>query len=375
MNPRGVPPSPPARPPVAPPPWRPLRFAPLTPAVRLNDGAARNVQRAWREHRARVLTRLIGSLRERCRCVVCGDECVRLVRCSNGHASCVGCSLAASDARCPLCRVARDRTRVDFVTPAVLAECGARLRCSSCGRSTTVQECERHRAWCPAHRYVCPFDACTHTCPADEMAHHVTAAHGVPSLSPRQDGCHHIVTTSTMRPFPPRLIVVGDTVVSIAQSWQAHSLRRGFAPTTAETVHVMLRGHYASCDAPVVRVTVRQLRAVDAQWSEEHRCGVVAPVVAPLEHLPPSAFGTPTVVVTPRCVLTRDDDEADVPLVLPDAAPTDRSLRERLMRSGVRDPPLSLDPLAHVDASLPVVVLHFTFWTDMTHSVGDVFEV
>lgn len=308
--------------------------------------AATIVQRAWRRVCTRRLVATRTAMRDMSVCVVCRDECVDHVRCGNNHACCVGCALSASDQRCPMCRETRSLV-ADAGLPVVMAAAGVRLLCAACNVHLDSKDVEFHRAWCPMHRFVCPWEQCAQCVPAAEMATHVRA-HGVPCLTPDDAGDVHF--HAAVRPTTSFVVVVGDAVVVLTLA--AGSFRRGGEPACA---FVSLRAYYASSDARLLTARVRQLR-VSGEWVEDHRLGGVKPMLATRE----VAVGTLSAALTPRSMC----DEPFDALVFT-GVPTPANL-QNVKRAGVQDvsaaPAASLLlPNAHT-----VALLHVTLTREST---------
>jgi hypothetical protein len=314
--------------------------------------AAFRVQRAWRKACTRRLVATRAALREMTTCVVCRDECVQLVRCANNHGCCVGCALAASDARCPLCRETRVNAAADPATPAVLAACRARLHCAACELYLDVDAVERHRAWCPRHRFVCPWSSCTQCVPAAELATHVLA-HGVPQLAADADNVYQIHLV--LRPSSALVFVAAGAVVVL--TLEASSFRRAGAPACA---HVGLRAFYSSPSAPALTARLRQLRIVDGEWIEDHRLGPVMPMLATREAIVHGAV----VAVTPRAACLHDESCDNLVFAGP---PTPRTLA-LVRRAGVADTSASAAALGPP----PHALLHLLLTPDASCQASDV---
>ena len=340
-------------------------------AVATRDGAAATavataaIQRAWRARCSRAHARLAATLRQLAVCAVCHDECVQVIRCRNGHACCEGCELSSADTRCPMCRVPRAYAR-DVTLERVLRAADPALRCTACGAAVRPRECERHRAWCPAHRFVCPAPGCTATVGARDMAAHVArhvAAGEAHALRRRADGTYGLVVGVTR--------AAGETFVLALDGARGRGGERGdergdgddrgavvvvtVVPQRTRVnllpahqhdwplLHVQLYAFYPGPTAPAIVATVRQLRAADCDapggFLEEHRSGAVAPMLASRENV---LLGVGGPLIAARSILHHDAAAApasDRPLVRPDAAPSPE-LGRAVRAHGVRDPPL-----------------------------------
>ena len=159
------------------------------------DGARRGASRP-RDRAARGKT-----------CAVCQDECVRLVRCANGHRCCVGCALCAA-ARCPLCR-----------EPRALVAGRARGRDGGVRAAAALRELRRasaigveaHRAWCRRTASCAAKRARVRAHARDGGARGRTASR----LLRHADGARHVVAAFALRLASDALVceVGGVTVV------------------------------------------------------------------------------------------------------------------------------------------------------------------
>lgn len=334
------------------------------------------LQRLWRVRASARHARAAAQLRAMAECVVCGDECAQLVRCAHGHACCVGCTLAASDTRCPLCREPRPAT-VDTSLAQALAACGTRLRCRACGVASDVADCEAHRAWCPAHRFVCPWSTCTHTVCAAEMAAHVRHHDRVHQLTRTREGCYHLVT-ALARPGDAVVTCAGDTTVVLTTARRMpHHLH--VQEASPPMLHLHVRAYYASARAPALRATLRQLRVDGCDtrdaWSEEHRLGVVPPMIASRESV---VLAGQTPALTPRALLAENFDHAQ--LVLPDVDPgaeASACIGPQVRAAGLRDVPALTKPLASplLDGhAAPAVLLHVALCEDVRTPIGTLYD-
>lgn len=329
--------------------------------------AAMMVQHAYRAWRSLRLMRFERHMRELARCVVCHDECVRMIRCSNGHGVCVGCQLNTHDLRCPLCREYRS-CDVDASFESMLRATHVTFRCQTCQRSVASTVCEHHRAWCCQHRFTCPHAMCTHTCLGADLAEHSLRLHSrhTHKVRPGGDGAHHVVAA-----FPPShdltVFVLGDSgiavLVSLTQVRRMTMMGPSSTPSQHEVlVQLHLRAIYPSPDAPAIVCTVRQLRVHDCSipnsWVEEHRHGLITPVVASRESLSETFYEGP--IVKPRVALT---ESSETPFVQAGACPPDTSLSAHARRFGLRDVGLvgSSVTVPPKDAHTRVALLHMSF--------------
>ena len=227
-----------------------------------------------------------------------------------------------------------------------MAAAGARLLCAACDVHLDAKDVEFHRAWCPRHRFVCPWEQCAQCVAAADMAAHVRA-HGVPCLTPADAGDVHFHVA--LRPTCSVVVVVDDAVVVLTLA--AGSFRRGGEPACA---FVSLRAYYASSDAPLLTARVRQVR-VDGEWVEDHRLGAVTPMLATREA---AAGGT---ALTPRSMNAAENEAALVFL----GKPTPSTL-QRIKRAGVQD--ASAAPAASflLSSSHTVAILHVSLSREAT---------
>ena len=314
--------------------------------------SARLIQRAWRAACTRRLVATRRTLRDLSTCVVCCDECTRLVRCANGHACCAGCTMSTEDNRCPVCREPRPLVH-DAAFQSTLVAANARLACLACNVTIAPAMVEQHRAWCPSHRYVCPHHACTHCVPAAEMARHMFDHDDVLQLHAREDGAHHLVLA--LQSVESVIALVGATVVVVTSA----PLRR--YPDVG-LMHVTVRAYYPGPMAPAVHCVVRQVRASDTQWVEEHRLGVIPPMLASRE----AAVVGAGAVVTPRntCVLAHDSG------YVAEGPPNAKKVRQ----AGLRDLPLSMTPLLRLDVTNAVALTHVLFREDAETCIADMVQ-
>lgn len=328
--------------------------------------AVLQLQHAFRTRRSRRLAHLEAHLRDMARCVVCADECVRMVRCANGHGVCVGCQLnsVVLDQRCPVCREHRSATAVDASFESLARAARVAFRCQTCQASVLAGECEDHRAWCTHHHFTCPHPTCAHSCLAADMGAHWRQIHARHTHSVPGDGEYHVVAA-----FPPSThedltaFVLGDdreTTVIVSLTQQVRRVPVSISSYAADVlVQLHLRAIYPSRDAPAVVCTMRQLRVPDCggvpnAWVEEHRHGLVVPVVASREGLRETFYDGP--VIKPRSTLLADDDVMK-PLVCVGAPPTDPTVATRVRRYGLRD--VGGAPAAA--GNVRVALFHFTF--------------
>lgn len=344
--------------------------------------AAIVVQHWFRTRRSLRLLSFERRIRDMARCVVCHDECVHMIRCSNSHGVCVGCQLnAMHDLRCPVCREYRG-CDVDASFESMLRAAHVTFRCQTCQRSVASTMCEYHRAWCSQHRFTCPHTVCSHSCVGRDFADHCLRLHSrhTHKLHPTRDGAHHVVAA-----FPPShdltVFVLGDhgiaVLVSLTQVRRMSMLGSASASMSPNDVlvHLHLRAIYPSHAAPAVVCTVRQLRVHDCStpnsWVEEHRHGLITPVVASREGLHETFYDGP--VVKPRVALVESVETA---FVAASTCPPDTSVVASARRFGLRDVGLvgSTMTVPSKDAHTRVALLHLSFRC-MDEAVADVWNL
>ena len=170
-----------------------------------------------------------------------------------------------------MCREVRVNATADPAMAVVLFACRSRLHCAACDICLDVANVEQHRAWCPRHRFICPWSTCTQCVPAAELAQHVLA-HGVLRLTPTKNvfEIHLILHPSSA------LVFVADGIVLVL-TFESTGFRRLNALTCG---YISLRAFYPSPHAPALDARLRQLRVADGEWTEDHRLGHVTPMLA-----------------------------------------------------------------------------------------------
>lgn len=335
-----------------------------------NISAVRTIQTLWRARASQRLSRAMVQIREMCKCVVCDDECVKIVRCTNGHSCCVGCVLGAADSRCPICRETRVTMTPDALVADVLHACETRMRCNSCNIMFRSADCERHRAWCPAHQFVCPCSMCTQCIPASKMAAHVVQNHDdVSSLTAFSNGSFHLVFTAGLG-RDNIVFAVNDVTVVIGTCGSRASR---LSPDPA-MIGLSLRAYYPTSTSPSLVATLHQMRVSDCNvvdsWCDAHRYGVIPPMIASRETV---VLAPQSASVVPR-VMTFDPYE--VPrLILPDHKPgVTPGLMKRVRDSGLRDVPLMTPSMPRLDACTPMSLLHLVLHFDEETPIGSLYD-
>lgn len=328
------------------------------------------IQKAWRHAESSRMTRMKQRVRDMCECVVCRDECVQVIRCSNGHTSCVGCAMASQDSRCPMCREPRSNT-VDTLLVDVLRWSNTRLRCNTCGTMHTYDRCEQHRAWCPEHRFVCPWGTCNQSFRSRDLVQHMSHHSDVGHLKASPEDYHCVVV----------FFRTGDTVILCTTSAVVvlHvGPNRRFSTVCGSSVvnecfQLSLRAYYLGPDAAPLVATVRQLGVHDSErpecWLEEHRMGVVPPMLASREGV---VLATHTPVLVPRTLGSYSN--VDTTRILVDERPG-CTLRDKLRGMGVRDLPMVRRPFDPVPEScVPTTVLHIVLREERTQRISDLYD-
>ena len=318
------------------------------------------LQRAWRARASRRLAQAARALRELATCAICQDECVHLVRCSNAHGCCLGCALSAEDNRCPLCRESRPLVP-DATVASTLRALGTRLRCATCGIHSDVDACEEHRAWCPDHCFLCPVTGCAQCVPASEMASHVQH-HAEVSVLHLHEGAYHLILGVRAHGTEGLIVTLDDTVVVVELA-----ARRTLAIEQEQVMVVALRAYYPHARAPALHTTVQQVLPSlcdGTDWVEEHRLGVMAPMLASHEGLVASRV---TAKLTPRSLVP---EQARL-LSITDAPPG-TVLSHRMRRVGWRDLPSHAPLLTPLPAGVQHgLLIRLCFRVDATSCISE----
>lgn len=323
----------------------------------MHSRSAALIQRRWCRYQNRCFTAAKSTLRERCRCCVCHDECVHVVVCANGHAVCAGCDAVMDVRACPLCRAPRGE-RVDATIPAMTTCMQLRMHCAQCDVYLPTEHIEFHRAWCPAFEFECPVEGCAETVTAAAMCDHVTRHH-----RPYRGA---ELTLAVSRFSSSVACVVDDhTVVVLTCTPEQY----GGGETFASHAALHMRAYYASPRAPPLLATVTQRRVVDV-WAdtflERFHVGVVTPVLASRERVVLTPYAPH---VTPRCLLTNDPTPVlgKPPLLLSDVV-------RDLQRYGIRDIPVSTRPQRPRDLpGVPVAIVTVAFTVD-GGAIGELYD-
>ena len=327
------------------------------------------IQRAWRRRTSRRTCELLKHLRGLSVCCVCGDESIKMLRCSNAHGCCIGCAAASTDTRCPLCRENKETRWPDGAVPLLLRQAHARLRCHACGTLHRPDSIEHHRAWCPSHAFVCPYPACAQCVPARSMFAHVAHHDGVMHVG--ADGLFCVLgpVNGTMVLRHERTIVMLRVLVQ----------RRPIMPSSStETppVHfqMVFHAYYESDQSPPLRATVRQRRLagcdVPEAWVEEHRLGVVPPVLAHRETIV-STTHMPSLV--PRAMLLESFARVHEDPMFKTSRRDMSAVPAKLRFLGVRDFPDVQIPYMPCDPFAYVALVDIHFEEERTRRIGDLY--
>lgn len=337
------------------------------------DAAARLVQRRWFRRQSKRHTAALTFLRQMSECAICGDECVDMVRCANGHGCCTGCDASKDGRTCPLCREPQIQV-IDGLVPMVMRNCALRLRCVQCGVCVPSEERERHRAWCPAYTFACPIAGCTHACRASTMARHVHMHRGEHVHTVERDGR---ITLVVSRFVEDVVLLLSDgergnhKETAVVLSFGRRSV--GAADMLLGQMTLCMRAYYTDCDAPAWHASVRQMRVQDClagTWMEEHRVGIVPPAIAARETLVLSNYAP---IISPRCILCHESGGGSVRVC--NVVSNGRDVAKSLRQIGVRDVPLVTKPYMQPDlAGIPVAILQFHFVRDTSVAIGDVYR-
>lgn len=291
------------------------------------------LQRGWRSAVARRHARTLESLRSMLTCIVCHEEGASLTRCSNGHGCCMSCTSHMTDARCPMCRERRNAAP-DRTLRILGNASGIRLLCGACSTRQPFAEFDRHRAWCPEHRFLCPAVSCNACVPSSGMAAHVLSHDGVHELSPDDDGDYHAIVAAT-HGNNPHILCIGGTAVVVSYTPMARRTPIHVALDLSTNLHPMIHMHarafYPSGRSAALNLTVTQYALADidvGDWKSVHRCGVVAPALASREVLE-----VPMPILIPE---SRAPNDASLPTLI-DSAPGLHWTADIFREAGVKD--------------------------------------
>ena len=140
------------------------------------------------------------------------------------------CVLGTNDARCRVCREPQ-ATVIETFVPTLMKTGGCFTRCNTCMKLISSNDCERHRAWCPGHHFLCPCTSCNRCFTASQLARHVTEHVQVPKLVKKDDGAYHIVMG---------LCRVGDTLVMTAGDTTVVFTNTSMPPRRITSLHELL---------------------------------------------------------------------------------------------------------------------------------------
>lgn len=307
-----------------------------------DDTAAKIIQLQWFRHMTRRSVRLRKYIFESQECSVCGDTCVRILRCVNGHGICVGCSDSVMDLRCPVCREHRHSGETIDVTSQKALEClGTVIQCNQCGRRHVTHEHEQHRAWCPAHQFMCPISGCTHATSVANMHSHLESVHAnsvhrlmakVQSLPGRSRVLPNYECTLLLTSEPTQMIFPLEQhgVLHVSSS----PLRMSCSDATyygqyAPYVVLQLRTYYPGPHAPCLSASVKQFKSSGCtsphKWCEEHRVDTVSPILATEEM---TTSTCQNVMMCLQSAISWDDDLSQHlhPRTFPNVAPNEKNV-------------------------------------------------
>jgi len=337
-----------------------------------SDVATRYIQRMWRTYMSIRMARLSAHMRSMCECTVCHDECVQMVRCQNGHGVCTGCETCITETRCPMCREQRPSVP-DGAMPQMLKISKMRMRCSTCCKSVWSNECERHRAWCPEHRFMCPWNHCHQTMTSSMMIEHMSHHNACVLVRNTTDEKYHVVVTMTQGMNESFIVIIESTTIIITMG------RRGAFQTAGEFFMggqccLNIRGYYGSSSSKPIRVIVRQLSVLNCEnsnmWLEEHRCGIIPPMIASRETVI-SSSNAPSIV--PRSILHSDTISPNNETLISTNSPHP-GLAAIIKARGIRDVPIATRPFTLREVGTYVAVLHLIFSEDDEGSISDVYN-
>ena len=324
--------------------------------------AARTIQRRWRLYTSSMAAQLRNALRDMTVCVVCGDECVRVVRCAKGHSTCAGCNLSMNDNRCAICRDVRGTT-VDTMLPLVLEAARCKLRCQTCYRLSTPAQCELHRAWCEGYRFLCPWHTCQRCVPAAEMASHVEHHANVHRLQRQSDGGYHAILGFT-RVGEQFIFCIGDATVVLHSTTRRVSNAPSPHPLHALSTilfHIVGRAYYPTTSHPAILTELTQLRATTTEkdaFLDRHHLGPLPPMLASSETVVIGGLGA---WVAPRCIQMEPHHEEGSPIVLPNSMPSTTDVGLHVRSNGILDAPTTAATQEHPMGVGAVALIHVRF--------------
>ena len=257
-------------------------------------------------------------------------------------------------------------------------EAKLRLSCELCGVALDAASCEQHRAWCPSHRFVCPCAGCNSMLLARELAAHVKGHADTHRLERRADGSYHLVVGAVRAGGDTVVMLVGDAVVMLTTVPHRRAVPNYVTGLEWGLLTVQLHAYYASGEAAPIVATVRQLRVGDCDtpgaWIEEHRMGVVSPMIASRESIVVSHAGP---VFAPRSTLSNEHVGAianERAFLCANVTPGEQLMRT-VRASAVRDLPLDRSMLTQVEPCSSVAILHVVLRHDATQCIGEAYRV
>lgn len=337
--------------------------------------AALLIQVFWRAQRCRRACDTTRTLRELCTCAVCNDECARIVRCPKGHGCCMGCNMSMTDPRCPICREPRGTT-TDPTLPLLLRVNRFPLRCNTCRKQVYEHECELHRAWCPAHLFLCPWANCQKCFPAHELAEHIqhhTNVHclqrELDSMNPMGGYEYHAVLLLT-RTSEQIIFCVEDTTVVLQVAVRRVITAGGGFAHAPLLFHMNARAYYASSASPALKTRVRQLPvhacADGSEHVEEHCMDIVPPMLASSESIVLGSIGG---WMSARSILQDGQLEPNMLVLLRNGRPSP-GVNVQVRQLGIKDAPrLPPQSREEVEGGTMAAIVHISFRT-MSTSIG-----
>ena len=336
---------------------------------------ARLIQTRWRAFLSQRYCATVRGMRQHGTCVICQEESFSVVRCSNEHATCTGCSLSNGHGRCAVCRDVRNfPPRIDATLKRCMHISRLKLMCGNCGVQFDAAVHDTHCKWCPEHKFMCPVDHCRFTFPAAGMVGHISHTHPeIVSLETKssRDGtppnfrgeCMLILTRHG------RITLLVDRCVVTIDPWA------NVSPVAASTipsfhgneVPICVRVLYPSGAAPVMSLTLRQYKMskvdVADAWSDEIRIDRLCPVLASRENVVVAAR---VPFVSPYCMLSAENSLFRVnskERVIPNGRPG-KNMATTLASYGIVDLSDDPDPFQPPPPTTqPVAILHLVFST------------
>ena len=288
------------------------------------------------------------QIRDMSGCVVCGDECTQVVRCSNNHACCMNCHTKMShDTRCPMCREPRCPGGNEILS--LMTTSGIHFECKNCGKQSTRKDHEHHRAWCPRHEFDCPIGSCGQNVTLSEMANHAMT-HGAQRVD--------------LKPFAVAFtkgdvlfFVVGNALVVISSN---SYVRRLNALDFTSNIPLCMKAYYASPEHQVLSCTILHHSLSSFSKGAPNERLSVGPIPAVLASHEHTVFTSRVPVIVPFCCqgTTTIDQALSSSLVYTEIEKRDE-IEKSLRRFGVRDIPVVANP-TNIHRFVGLVELQFS---------------